>query len=138
VVVGGASGGGAASVTTATAGSRGDATDQVATGIFERDFERWGLLAFTQLAGKALKLVRKGVGAVASLKRPRYALGEADPQYFSKARDAPDDYIKRRCVLASSVWICFLIPSVSICVSVWIGVYFRRFLFPSWSISNSM
>jgi hypothetical protein len=107
VVVGGASGGDAASVTTASAGSGGDATEQVATGIFELDFGRWGLLAFTQHVGRALKLVRKGVGAVASLKRPRYALGEADPQYFSKARDAPDDYIKRRCVFASSVWVGF-------------------------------
>ena len=43
-----------------------------ATAIFELDFSRWGLLAFSLQVGAPLKLVRKGVGAVASVRRSRY------------------------------------------------------------------
>ena len=41
-------------------------------------------MAFTQQVGMPLKLVRKGVGAVASVRRPRYSLEAEDPSYFTK------------------------------------------------------
>lgn len=54
-----------------------------ATAVFELDFERWGLLAFTLQVGAPLKLIRKGVGAVASVRRSRYVCMSRNSLNFS-------------------------------------------------------
>ena len=89
--------------------------------VLERDWQRWGALLFVQeqAAGAVgtgqpsplnrqlgrcslvatpsrCFVARKGVGLASALRRPRYHLEAADPDYFVKARDLPDDWLKSR------------------------------------------
>eukprot|EP01050_Picozoa_sp_SAG11_P011363 SAG11_NODE_1199_length_5539_cov_3.617647_1_plen_740_part_00 len=70
-----------------------------ATAILEKDFARWGLFAFVSVDGT--RFLRKGVGALQSIRRPRYQLEASDPLYFNKSATQPDDFIKQQ-LLASS------------------------------------
>jgi hypothetical protein len=84
-------------------------TGQSPTAILERNWARWGALIYLQEIGatpsdwapcsvapsNACVFLRKGLGEVSEIKRPRYALTEIDAGYWSKATTSTDDYLKQ-------------------------------------------
>ena len=63
--------------------------------VLERDFARWGVVAFVG-AGVEPHLVRKGVGHADAVRRPRYQLEAREAGYFSKANASAEDFLKQR------------------------------------------
>jgi hypothetical protein len=83
---------------------------QTPTAVLERNWARWGALVYLQegfqegaqhtescrLAPRnPCVFLRKGVGDVDSLKRPRYDLTGSDKDYFVNATTSTDDYLKQ-------------------------------------------
>jgi hypothetical protein len=84
-------------------------TGQSPTAVLERNWARWGALIYLQdidtapsnwapcsvAPSNACVFLRKGLGEVSEIKRPRYALAEADAGHWSKATTSTDDYLKQ-------------------------------------------
>ena len=82
--------------------------------VLERSWARWGALLYLaepvstaqdgSLPDSACKVapanpcffLRKGVGELDRLSRPRYALTRSDADYFARATTSTDDYLKQR------------------------------------------
>ena len=84
------------------------------TAVLERNWARWGALVYLQEehqggGGAAqpaqscsvaprnpcVSFLRKGVGDINRLKRPRYALTASNANYFTEATTSTDDYLKK-------------------------------------------
>jgi hypothetical protein len=84
---------------------------ETAIAVLERNWARWGALLYLQEAGAGgssawqpcrlaprnpCLYLRKGVGRVDQIKRPRYNLMQRDSDYFVKATTSTDDWLKQR------------------------------------------
>ena len=89
--------------------------DNMVRAVLERDFARWGLLGFFSASDTASDtasdaasdtksdtlILRKGVGNIKDLKRPRYNLVRNSPSYWEDTRDNPLDLVKTRALATS-------------------------------------
>ena len=117
------------------------------TAVLERSWPRWGALVYLHQPARGdepsewspcgiapqnpCTFLRTGVGQLFALRRPRYALTEADKDHFVKATTSTDDYLKQLFVnrtadheptFASAAAVCAprsagVYPSVSLCLS---------------------
>ena len=85
----------------------GDGTPPM--GVLERTWDRWGFIVMLSATGRLVSPAnssgggsvaggsgfRKGVGSVATTRRPRYNLTAVDPGFFSAAANDPLDFLKR-------------------------------------------
>ena len=81
-----------------------DATEGHVRAVVERDFARWGALVYYSIAANTIKppiIMRKGLGELSAMKRPRYDLAGLSPTYWADTRDDPNDLVKDRAVKAS-------------------------------------
>jgi hypothetical protein len=82
--------------------------------VLEYEASRWGRLEFVAIGGRVGAAVvaddvtrpglalRKGVGRIDQVRRPRYHLRGVDPEYFNKADEDPTDWIKQSMQNASA------------------------------------
>ena len=100
-------------------GGQGDYDAAVPLAVLERNWNRWGYIAFAT-SGEALcseqsnsnralsqarsaglsssspakgLCLRKGVGSISSVRRPRYNLTDIDPTFFESAAGDPLDFV---------------------------------------------